>query len=167
MLSDAMRAVDVLAALPDVDASRLGAVGHSLGAKEVLYLAAFDERIAAAVSSEGGVGTRLSNWDAAWYLGEAIRDAAREHEHHELLALTAPRPFLLIGGNSADGDASWPFVQAALDVYRLYGEPARLGLFNHGRGHSVPPEAEQRVEQWFQEYLPVERAVSECGGHPG
>jgi hypothetical protein len=38
--------------LPD----RVFAIGHSLGAKEVLYLAGFDERIRAAVSSEGGIG---------------------------------------------------------------------------------------------------------------
>jgi dienelactone hydrolase len=54
MLYDAMVAVDILAALPEVDPKRLCSVGHSLGAKEVLYLAAFDERIRATVSSEGG-----------------------------------------------------------------------------------------------------------------
>lgn len=163
MLWDAMCAVDVLAARPEVDTSRLGAIGHSLGAKEVLYLAAFDERIAVAVSSEGGIGTRLSNWDADWYLGDAIRAAAREHEHHEVLALVAPRAFLLIGGNSADGDASRSFVEAALEVYRLYDEPARLELFNHGQGHSVPVEAEQRIQQWFREHLPLGAASEECG----
>ena len=54
MLYDAMRAVDVLESLPYVDKQRLASVGHSLGAKETLYLAAFDERIKAAVASEGG-----------------------------------------------------------------------------------------------------------------
>ncbi len=63
MLLDATRAVDVLAAQPDVNPRRIGAIGHSLGAKEVLYLAAFDERVRAAVSSEGGIGLKFSNWD--------------------------------------------------------------------------------------------------------
>ena len=53
MLYDAMRAVDVLESLPQVDRNRIGAVGHSLGAKETLYLAAFDERVKVAVASEG------------------------------------------------------------------------------------------------------------------
>ena len=57
---------------------------------------------------------------------------------HELLALVAIPPFLLVGGDSADGTASWPWPQAALPVYRLYGEPPRLGLLNHKRGHTVP-----------------------------
>ncbi|MDX1945577.1 MAG: dienelactone hydrolase family protein [Pirellulaceae bacterium] len=153
MLYDALVATDILAALPDVDANRLGAVGHSLGAKETLYLAAFDERIKATVSSEGGIGTRFSNWEAPWYLGPTIKEPAFTHEHHELLALAAPRPFLLIGGESADGDRGWPFIEAALPVYRLYGEPARLGQFNHRQGHAVPKIAEERIEEWLLTYL--------------
>ncbi len=153
MLFDARTALDLLAAMPEVDPKRLGTVGHSLGGKEVLYLAAFDERVKAAVSSEGGIGTRYSNWDAPWYLSDAIRRPDFAREHHELLALVAPRAFLLLGGDSADGDRSWPFIEAALPVYKLYGGPARLGLFNHKQGHSVPPEAERRVEAWFGAYL--------------
>ena len=155
MLLDAMAAVDLLAGLPGVDAQRIGAVGHSLGAKEVLYLAAFDERIRAAVASEGGVGLRFSNWDAPWYLGETIRSEQFGREHHELLALAAPRAFLLLGGDSADGDRSWPFVAAAMEVYRLYTEQPALGLWNHRQGDSVPPEALEKIFQWLRTYLEV------------
>lgn len=153
MLFDAIAAVDILAALPDVDPGRIGAVGHSLGAKEVLYLAAFDERVRATVSSEGGIGTRFSNWHDPWYLGEAIRRPDFTREHHELLALVAPRPFLLVGGDSADGARSWPFIEAVLPVFALYGQPARVGLLNHGKGHRIPPEAETRVYDWLLTYL--------------
>ncbi len=153
MLYDGQVALDILAAQADVDADRLGAVGHSLGAKEVLYLAAFDERVKATVSSEGGIGIGFSNWHDAWYLGGEVKKPGFALEHHELLALVAPRAFLLIGGDSADGDQSWPFIEAALPVYRLYGEPARLGLYNHKQGHSVPPEVVTRTAQWCQAYL--------------
>lgn len=153
MLHDAQVAMDLLAALPGVDSQRLGTVGHSLGAKETLYLAAFDERVKVAVSSEGGVGVTFSNWEAPWYLGEVVRQPSFDREHHELLALAAPRAFLLVGGDSADGDPSWPFIEAALPVYRLYGEPAHLGLFNHKQGHAVPPIAEQRIADWLLTYL--------------
>ena len=101
MLYDTMIAVDILAAMPAVDASRICAVGHSLGGKEVLYLAAFDERIRATVSSEGGGGTSFSNWDASWYLGSSIHTGSFDHEHNERLALWPPRPFLLLGRGSA------------------------------------------------------------------
>jgi hypothetical protein len=157
MLWDAMRGVDVLETLAEVDPKRIGAVGHSLGAKETLYLAAFDERIAAAVASEGGIGLSFTNWDAPWYLGPAIKAADFKLDHHQLLALIAPRPFLILAGESgngaADGDRTWPYVEAALDVYRLYGSPARLGLYNHRQGHTISDATFQRLAEWLTTYL--------------
>jgi hypothetical protein len=149
MLYDGRRALDVLAAMDQVDPARLGAAGHSLGAKEALYLAAFDERVKAAVFSEGGIGVGFSNWDAPWYLGSRPQG----HDHHELLALIAPRPFLIIGGDSADGARSWPFVARALEVYQMHGLPCRIGLYNHRQGHSIPTAAEGRTYDWLQTYV--------------
>ncbi|MEZ6114447.1 MAG: dienelactone hydrolase family protein [Pirellulaceae bacterium] len=153
MLHDALLATDILVSQSDVDAARIGSIGHSLGAKEVLYHAAFDDRVRVAVSSEGGIGPTFSNWDAPWYLGPKIKQPEFRLDHHELLAATAPRAFLLLGGDSADGDISWPYIEAALPVYRLYGSPARVGLFNHKQGHAVPPVAEQRIDEWIAAYL--------------
>lgn len=149
MLFDGHRALDLLASLEQVDPERLGACGHSLGAKETLYLAAFDTRVKAAVFSEGGISLDFSNWDAPWYLG--LKPPG--HDHHELLALVAPRAFLVIGGESADGAKSWPLVERAIEAYRIYGEPCHIGLYDHGQGHRVPPAAEGRVYQWLEAYL--------------
>ncbi len=157
MLYDAMRGVDVLEALPYVDKQRIGAFGHSLGAKEVLYLAAFDERIQVAIASEGGLGFKSTNWNAPWYLGKSIHKKDFKLNHHQLLALTAPRAMLVLGGEkgrgSADGDRSWAFIEAALPVYALYKKTARLGLYNHHEGHDVSPKVYKRVEEWFVVYL--------------
>lgn len=157
MLYDAKRGVDVLVSLPEVDQARLGAIGHSLGAKEALYLAAFDERIKAAVASEGGLTFGSTNWHAPWYLSTAIQAEGFERNHHELLALIAPRPFLMLGGESgpgaADGDRSWPLIQAAFPVWKLYDSPIRLGMLNHHQGHSVSPESFERMAEWLEIYL--------------
>lgn len=153
MLLDAIRAVDVLAAQPDVDPKRIGSIGHSLGAKEVLYLAAFDERVRATVSSEGGIGLTYSNWEAPWYLGERIRRPGFELDHGQVLALAAPRAFLLIGGDSADGAWSWPYIEATLSVWTLTGAPDALGLFNHGEGHAYPKVAQERSYDWLDWFL--------------
>ncbi len=155
MLHDTRRAVDVLQSLPFVDPARIGCMGHSLGAKETLYLAAFDERVSVAVSSEGGIGLTFSNWDAPWYLGEEIRRAGFPLEHHQVLALVAPRAFLLLGGGDADGDRSWPFIESVLPVYDLLGVPRRAGLLNHGEGHSVPPAAGDRAYEWLGHFLSI------------
>ena len=42
---------------------------------------------------------------------------------------------------------------AVLPVYRFYGEPCRVGLYNHRQGHTIPPLAEQRVYEWLETYL--------------
>jgi len=157
MLYDAQRAVDILESVPEVDSRRVGAIGHSLGAKETLYLAAFDDRIRAAVASEGGTTFRSTNWNAPWYLGSAIDAPDFGRNHHELLALIAPRPFLILGGESGagatDGNRSWPLISAAQDVYRLWDEPVRIGLLNHGQGHSIPEPVWDKAAQWLSTYL--------------
>lgn len=151
MLFDAQRAVDVLESLSQVDKKRIGAIGHSLGAKEVLYLGAFDDRVKVIVSNEGGIGIDFSNWDAVWYLGAEIKTFGRQH--HEILALAAPKPFLLIGGDSADGRMSVPYIDAVKPVYALYDKQNHLELFNHGRGHSISPDAEKKSYEWIKRYL--------------
>lgn len=157
MLADGMRAVDVLASLPDVDLDRIGTIGHSLGAKEVLYLMAFDERVKVGVASEGGVGLAFTNWDAPWYLGDVIHSKDFQHDHHELLALAAPRPLLIIAGESgpgaADGDRTWPYIHAGRQAYRLYGEPVRLGLLNHRQGHKLVGESREKALEWIDAAL--------------
>lgn len=156
MLYDAMRAVDVLESLPYVDRDRIGAIGHSLGAKEVLYLMAFDDRVQAGVASEGGLGFRTTNWNAPWYLGPDIHDEAFPLNHHQLLGLIAPRPFLVLGGESgpgaADGDRSWVLIDAALPVWKLAGEPVRLGLLNHREGHVLSDLSFDKLVQWMDTY---------------
>ena len=162
MLFDAQRATDILCAQPDVDPSRIGAIGHSLGAKEVLYLAAFDDRIRAAVASEGGVTLGSTNWDAPWYLGPQIHEKTFTRNHHELLALIAPRAILILGGETgpgaADGERSWPLIAAALPVHRLYRATPRLGILNHHQGHSFSEDMFERSTNWLETYLNDEKS---------
>ena len=152
MLFDAQRAVDILESLAEVDHNRIGTTGHSLGAKEAFYLIAFDDRVKSAVSNEGGIGIQFSNWDASWYLDKEIHNFG--HQHHEILALVAPKPFLLIGGDSSDGEKSRPYIKSVYPVYDLYGEKRQnIELFNHGQGHGVTPFAEKLTYDWLENNL--------------
>lgn len=165
LLHDAMRAVDILLTIDGVDPSSIVAAGHSLGAKETLYLAAFDERVAGAVFSEGGIGLGFSNWHDPWYLGGAIRDPDFRLDHAQLLALTLPRSLLVLGGEAgpgaADGDRSWGHVARALEVGRLERDRPRLGLFNHHSGHALPAAARERLLDWLA------ASAGAGGGHGG
>jgi hypothetical protein len=153
MTFDASRCVDFLESLPFVDAARIGGIGHSLGAKEVLFALAFESRYQVGVFNEGGIGLRMSNWTDPWYLTAKMRDHIPAQENHQVLALCAPRPILILGGDSADGDASWPFVHAALGVYRLLGAGERIGLVNHHGKHSFPRTARQTAYRWLDHWL--------------
>jgi hypothetical protein len=152
MVWDGIRAVDVLVVRDDVDAGRIGCIGHSLGAKESLFLPAFDRRVKAAVSSDCGIGLALSNWDAPWYLGPEIRAAGFQLENHQVLAMIAPSAFLLAAGKD-DNERSWPFIASGLPLWKSLGAPAAIGWFRHGAGHNWPPEAQQVGYPFLDQYL--------------
>ncbi len=164
MVWDGMRAVDYLLTIAGVDGERIGCIGHSLGAKEVLYSMAFDERMRAGISSEGGVGKSFSNWDAPWYLGECIHER-EDIDHHQLLALAAPRALLVFGGGKlpsrrqegkspgADTLETWNYIEAARPAYQLYGASDALGYRLHDEGHWFPYSDEDMIYEWFAHYI--------------
>jgi Dienelactone hydrolase family len=163
MVFDASRCVDFLETVPAVDRARVGCIGHSLGAKEVLYALAFEPRYKVGVFNEGGVGLRMSNWTDPWYLTEKMKPHIPEMENHQIMALAAPRPLLVLGGDEADGDASWPFVKAVLPVYQLLGVGDRVGLYNHKARHSFPREARRVAYQWLDSWLEFTPVKEEIG----
>ena len=150
---DAQRVLDYIETLPGVDTDNIGMIGHSLGGKMTLYATAMDERIRAAVSSEPGIGLSFSNYDDYWYLSDAILERKEAYDHHELLGLIAPRPYLLIGGDSADDDRSWHYINAARSVYQLFQRPRDIGYYNHRQGHSPSPEAFELALEWLENAL--------------
>lgn len=98
-----MAAVSIRQSLAEVDPERIGAIGHSLGGHNTLFLTLFDERVKAAATSCGfdSVETYyegdLTGWvqdrympRVAWVYG---KDAKRMPIHYtEILAAIAPRP---------------------------------------------------------------------------
>ena len=163
LVFDAIRCVDFLESLAYVDAGRIGCIGFSLGAKEVLYAMAFESRYQCGVFNEGGIGLRMSNWTDPWYLTEKMKARIPALEHHQVLALCAPRPILILGGDSADGDKSWPFVHVALPVYRLLGAADHIGLINHHGKHSFPQEARRQGYRWLDHWLEHRPIGNEVG----
>jgi pimeloyl-ACP methyl ester carboxylesterase len=147
---DASRALDLLLEIPDVDPGRIAVMGHSLGGKIAFYAGALDDRFAATISSDFGMGFSFTNWDALWYLGKKIHHPDFALSHHQLLALQAPRPFLLIGGE-ADRQASWQYINEARKVYDLYEGASSIGFFDHASGHRPTEESLHIAYGWLTE----------------
>jgi len=146
---DAQRLVDYLVAREDVDKGRIAMMGHSLGGKMTLYAAAMDPRIGVAVASEPGMGFGYSNYEDYWYWGERLKAAPAGTDQHELVGLLAPRPFLLIAGDSADGDKSMAYLDAARPLYPAQG----LGFINHRSGHSPTLDSVRRAMDWVEHWF--------------
>jgi dienelactone hydrolase len=143
MILDGIRAVDVLSSRTDVSPGKIGAIGHSLGGKQVLYVMAFEKRVKAGVSSDGGLGLTFSNWHDIWYLGPEIREKGFELENNQVLAMIAPRAFMLVGGKY-DDDRAWPFIAGVMSLWDSVGKLNNINFFRHDAGHRFPPEAQQK-----------------------
>jgi dienelactone hydrolase len=187
MVHDVSREIEYLRSLPQVDGSRIGFMGFSLSAKAAVYVAAFNPDVKVTVSVDPHIAINGgTNWYAPWYLDWQHRfddihtpdypvpelrgtvqsllnpDVKRpgfEHDHHELLALAAPRPFLLIGGSQSEdggGDSddleSWGYVNRAREVYALLGVPERLQYFSTNQGHHATGEQSDPAWKAFLEY---------------
>jgi len=169
-------AIDVLHTLPEVNPARIGAMGHSLGGHGAMFLAAYDRRIAAAVSNSGCAPFRYNNKVEAWardhfYIyfkpmrAGLLRGELPPIDQHEIMALIAPRPFLdlsalndLIAGDPPQL-AGWTYRQRVLmlmkvmDAYELESAPANFAFYAHGSGHAAPHEARMLMYGWFDKHL--------------
>jgi dienelactone hydrolase len=156
-LHDMVSALDLLADLPDVNAERLGTIGHSLGGQEALWLAWYDRRVRAAVSSCGFglIRTILRdgiNHNFALYVPGLLEICDMD----ALVAEIAPRAFLLTAGEQ---DQIFPIdgvrelAATARDGYSRQGAPERFGTIIFAGGHgfpdSVKTEAYQFLDQWL------------------
>lgn len=161
------RGIDLLVSLPEVDAERIGVIGHSLGGHNSLFVAAFDERVKAAVSSCGFCSFRryydgnLAGWSHDGYMprirNEFQLDPARmPFDFTEVLAAIAPRAVLAVspvrdGNFAVDGVVEC--IRAAQPVFALLGVPQRLAVMYPDCEHAFPPEVREAAYAWLLEQL--------------
>ncbi len=157
------RAVRLLAALPGVDARRIAAAGHSLGGHNALFLAAFDPRVAAVVTSCGFTSFRrymggdLRGWSHAGYMpriaSEFGCDPARmPFDFPDVLALIAPRP-LFVNAPLGDDNFAVEGVRECLDAVRNRFPKGRLVAEFPDCGHDWPAPVRHRAWAWLERVL--------------
>ncbi len=160
-------ALDVAEKFEAVDAARFGCIGNSLGGRTVVYLAAFEERIKAAVPSTG-VSPNLTNVfrnraapdsPSPRRAAEIVRCGIPSFDYQELLALIAPRAVLMIEPwNDAVHcnpliEANFRCFEKARFVFELCGASPNLSLLCHGDGHDTTDIVRQYAYLWLSEHL--------------
>lgn len=152
MILDGIRAVDALYTFPCVNRAKIGAIGLSLGGKQVLFVMAFDKRIKAGVSSDAGIDMKSSYWQDIWYLGHEILVEGFPLNNHQVFSLIAPRAFLVIGGQY-DDDRAWSLIAGAKPLWDWFGSASKVGWFRHNGGHRFPQRALEESIKFFNRHL--------------
>ena len=187
---DAERLVDYLQRRGDIDPSRIALLGISKGGMETYLAAAADPRIAAAVPVIAAQSFKWGLENDAWQgrvetFQAAVDSAARDRgegrptaqmvrafydrvlpgiytqfDGPSMLPLIAPRPLLLINGDS-DERTPLPGVQecatAAETAYRALRVPDRFRLvIQPDTGHVFTPPAQRTAVDWLTTWLKAE-----------
>lgn len=189
MVHDVQREVEFLKSRPEVDATRVGFIGFSLSAKTALYVAAFAPEISATVSIDPHVALHgATNYGSPWYLDwqRPFDDIATpgypdpklrntvwslldtdpgrpgfERDHHELMALCAPRALLVIGcstdqesASHSDGRQTIGYINRAREVYELLKLPERFEYAALTGGHrAAGPDLDPYWQRFFERWL--------------
>jgi uncharacterized membrane protein/dienelactone hydrolase len=99
VLHDASVGIDYLASRSDVDAERIGILGHSYGGRMAIWLAAVDHRIRAAASHCGCVGYADSLHRGAGIQMEfCVANLLNHGDMEEVVKLVAPTPLYFYPG---------------------------------------------------------------------
>jgi hypothetical protein len=159
---DNMRALDVLAARPDVRADCLGAVGLCWGGMQTWLLTALDERVkvacpVCAVSTYEAMLRDFIPWTTGHSCyGTYLWDWARHGDIQDILACIAPRP-LLIRNNVND---TWfpvsgyhRVVQELSQVYRTLGAPDHFAHAARVTQHDITDTFGEEVLGWLRRHL--------------
>jgi len=164
---DNIRAIDLLTSLPEVDADRIGCIGHSLGGHNTMFTAAFDERIKAIVSNCGFTrfhkyyGGKLKGWTSPRYM-PVINDQHRNDPNQvpfdfpEIIGIFAPRPFLAsspINDDNFDVSGVRDSIQIAAPIYELYQAREYLQANYPDCAHHFPEPARERAYSFFDQSL--------------
>ncbi|PKS12973.1 hypothetical protein jhhlp_000314 [Lomentospora prolificans] len=166
-----------------IDPTKVGVTGCSRNGKGALVSGAFDDRIALTLPQEGGSGgpgcwrlaadmkSRGINVEDGpqivtgdqWFspvFSNYVKDIATlPHDHHQLMALVAPRGLLVIENSGIDYLGPWSSYgcsTAAQTAFEALGVKNNFGISQvaHGTSHCQLPSSQNPiVEAWIDKFL--------------
>ncbi|TWT54859.1 Endo-1,4-beta-xylanase A precursor [Rubripirellula amarantea] len=173
------RIIDGLELVKDdlpIDLQHLAVTGCSFAGKMALFAGALDERIALTIAQESGGGgaaawrvsetlgnvETLGKTNHAWFLEDMFQFAGAveklPYDHHELMALVAPRALLVLGNPDYEwlaDESGYVSCRAAHEVWKAFGIADRFG-FSIVAGHphcQLPNEQRPEVEAFVDKFL--------------
>jgi dienelactone hydrolase len=157
-------ALDYLLGRPEVDPKSIGMTGASGGGYNTWITSALDDRIAVVVPVVGTSEffgqirvTRPLDWYHASEHCHFVPGLIRYANNHELLAMVAPRPLLVI---AASRDQSFPIEGVrqiagyGRKLYTAYGATKKFGFFEDTtEGHGYQKAKREAAYGWFLRWL--------------
>ena len=160
-----------------IDLKHLAVTGCSFAGKMALFAGAFDERIALTIAQESGGGgaaawrvsetlgnvETLGNTSNAWFIEDMFRFSNRvprlPYDHHELMAMVAPRALLVLGNPDYEwlaDESGYVSCRAAHEVWKAFGIADRFGFSIVGGHRTLPdfPDSQRpEVEAFVDKFL--------------
>ena len=161
MTYDDLSGTEYLASMPEVDASRIGCAGWSMGAYRAWMLAALSDRIKASasicwmVTSDEQLSFKYSRTENGGF-ANCYPGLRRWLDYPHVASIACPKAMLFINGSQ---DKLFPVagVQKAFDimhaVWQSQGADDKLETELWDIPHSCPVEAQQRVLAFFAKHL--------------
>src|SRR5438552_3305645 len=155
---NANRALDYLDTRPEADKSRIGVTGISGGGAITWYVAAVDERVAAAapVCSTYAFGSQAAHWVAAGQCDCIYYHNTYLTDFPIVGALIAPRPLLILSGRR---DVDFPpdgyqaVYRQVRHIYDLYDSSTQIQEVDDDVGHTDAPLFRSGARQWMNRWL--------------
>ena len=164
-IANHMRGIDLLCSREEVDPERIGVIGHSLGGHNAMFLAAFDSRVKAVVSSCGWTsmadyhGGKLGGWAGRAAHMPRLRsiynlDPNRvPFDFDEVIAAIAPRAFWLSNSPLRDNNFAVNGVRKAesraREVYKLLGASERVVIRYPDAEHTFPADVRNEAYEFL------------------
>ena len=161
MTYDDIAGTEFLASLPEVDASRIGCTGCSMGAYRAWMLAALSDRIKAGTSicwmatADEQMSFKYDHTEGGGF-ANCFPGMRRWLDFPHVASLACPKPMLFING-SQDKLFPVPGVEKAFKTMRStwesQGAGDRLETELWDMPHSCPLKAQERVLEFFRKHL--------------
>jgi dienelactone hydrolase len=160
MVRDDLIALDYLCTRSEVDSSRLGVTGISMGATRTWWAMALDERLKAGVAVccltryQNLIQHEMLKAHGIYYF---VPGLLRHFDTEAVVALAAPRPLLFLSGETDAGspvDGIRIIEKKVTPAYRLYGAEKKFqSVVYPGVGHRYTPEMWRRTVAWLEAEL--------------